>query len=93
MSSIQQLIVQALASGPAEAGFEVYYQPIVRMEDNATMGVEALARWRHPDVGYICTDVIVSTAERLGLMAAVDNFVLPRLRGQPRAYQSVWLAR
>ncbi len=78
MSSVQQLIVQALANGPAEAGFEVHYQPIVRMEDSATMGVEALARWRHPAHGYICTEVIVSTAERLGLMAAVDDFVLGR---------------
>ena len=78
MSSMHELIVQALASGPAEAGFEVHYQPIVRMEDHATMGVEALARWRHSTVGYICTDVIVGVAERLGLMAAVDDFVLAR---------------
>ena len=85
MSSMQQLIVQALASGPAEAGFEVHYQPIVRMEDNATMAVEALARWRHPDVGYVCTDVIVSTAERLGSMATVDNFVLARACEDSRA--------
>jgi EAL domain-containing protein (putative c-di-GMP-specific phosphodiesterase class I) len=78
MSSMHQLIVQALAHGPAEAGFEVHYQPIVRMEDHATMGVEALARWRHSTAGYVCTDVIVSIAERLGLMGAVDDFVLMR---------------
>ena len=35
------------------AGFEVYYQPIVRFADGATVAVEALARWTDPVVGPV----------------------------------------
>jgi len=75
---LPQLLAEALAGDPAEAGFGVFYQPIVRLDDGATVAVEALARWSHPVVGPVDTDVFVTVAERAGLVGALDDFVLDR---------------
>jgi diguanylate cyclase (GGDEF)-like protein len=70
-------LAQALAGGrPGAAGFEVYYQPIVRFTDGATVAVEALARWTDPVAGPVHPDVFVTVAERTGLVGAIDDFVL-----------------
>ena len=70
-------LAQALALGsPGDAGFEVYYQPIVRFTDGATVAVEALARWTDPVAGPVHPDVFVTVAERTGLVGAIDDFVL-----------------
>ncbi|MFI5496121.1 putative bifunctional diguanylate cyclase/phosphodiesterase [Actinoplanes sp. NPDC051859] len=63
---------------PPDFGFEVYYQPIVRFADGAVVAVEALARWTDPVAGPVDPDVFVTVAERTGLVAAIDDFVLDR---------------
>ncbi|MCU1592309.1 MAG: phosphodiesterase [Frankiales bacterium] len=44
---------------------ELHYQPIVRLSDRATVGYEALLRWRHPERGLLTPesflDVIVDS--------------------------------
>jgi diguanylate cyclase len=72
---LNELLV-ALARDPAAAGFEVHYQPIVRLEDAAIVGVEALARWHHPVVGDVEPSTFMAVAERAGLAGVLDNFVL-----------------
>jgi diguanylate cyclase (GGDEF)-like protein len=67
-----------------DGGFEVHYQPVVRMDhgraDQATapVAVEALARWTHPTLGPVPPDVFVAAAERAGIIAELDNLVLDR---------------
>ncbi len=63
---------------PGEAGFEVHYQPIVELTHGTTVAVEALARWTDPVAGPVHPDVFVSVAERVGLVGAIDDFVLDR---------------
>jgi diguanylate cyclase (GGDEF)-like protein len=75
---LPNMLAEALAGDPMRAGFAVAYQPIVRIEDETTVAVEALARWSHPVTGTVGPDVFVPLAERAGLVAAVDNFVLDR---------------
>ncbi|RAK38405.1 diguanylate cyclase (GGDEF)-like protein [Actinoplanes lutulentus] len=77
-ADLPQLLAGALSDGgsPAEAGFQVYYQPIVRLSDSTTVAVEALARWTDPVAGPVHPDVFVTMAERTGLVAAIDDFVL-----------------
>ncbi len=38
---------RALSAGE----FELFFQPVVRLEDSSVLGVEALLRWRHPERG------------------------------------------
>ncbi|WP_433366087.1 putative bifunctional diguanylate cyclase/phosphodiesterase [Actinoplanes sp. CA-142083] len=78
-ADLPHLLAQALLPGgrPAASGFEVYYQPIVRLSDGATVAVEALARWTLPAAGGpVHPDVFVTVAERTGQVAAIDDFVL-----------------
>jgi diguanylate cyclase len=75
---LQELLADVLAGDPAAAGFEVYYQPIVRLADGATVALEALARWQHPVAGCIEPSMFVTAAERGGLMGVLDDFVLDR---------------
>ncbi|WP_317791112.1 putative bifunctional diguanylate cyclase/phosphodiesterase [Actinoplanes sichuanensis] len=78
-ADLPQLLAGALSGGsPAAAGFDVHYQPIVRLSDGATVSVEALARWTDPVAGPVHPDVFVTMAERTGLVAAIDDFVLDR---------------
>jgi predicted signal transduction protein with EAL and GGDEF domain len=79
-ADLPQLLAGALAEGgsPADAGFQVHYQPIVRLADSRTVAVEALARWTDPVAGPVHPDVFVTMAERTGLVAAIDDFVLDR---------------
>ena len=89
-ADLPHLLAQALNGSPAAAGFEVYYQPIVRFADGATVAVEALARWTDPAAGAVDPDVFVTVAERTGLVAAIDDFVLDRACADAAALSSAY---
>ncbi|HKS58975.1 MAG TPA: EAL domain-containing protein [Steroidobacteraceae bacterium] len=73
---LHELLAEVLAGDPAAGGFEVHYQPIVRIASRATVAVEALACWRHPDVGIVEPPQFMAAAERTGLTGVLDDFVL-----------------
>ena len=50
------------------AEFELYYQPQVNIVTGIVTGVEALSRWRHPELGLILPDQFIARVEDLGLM-------------------------
>lgn len=56
--------------------FELWYQPKVALDNYRLSGVEALIRWRHPQKGIISPDVFISTAERVGMINEIGDWVL-----------------
>jgi diguanylate cyclase (GGDEF)-like protein/PAS domain S-box-containing protein len=56
--------------------FFVEYQPLVRLSDGVTIGVEALVRWRHPRFGVLGPDAFISMAEETGLIVPLGRWVL-----------------
>jgi len=56
--------------------FEVWYQPQAHARTGATVGVEALLRWRHPTYGNVPPPEMVALAERTGLLRRLTNIVL-----------------
>jgi len=63
---------QAIADG----GFEVYYQPLLSLQDGTITGCEALLRWRHPERGPISPAEFVPIAEDTGLINQLGEWVL-----------------
>jgi diguanylate cyclase (GGDEF)-like protein/PAS domain S-box-containing protein len=55
---------------------DVFYQPEIALETGIVTGVEALARWRHPEQGFIPPGEFVPLAEESGLIAELDEWVL-----------------
>jgi len=67
---------------------KVLYQPIVRLEDRAIAGFEALARWDHPKLGRLSPAEFITTAEEIGLISDLGLFVLERTARQLAVWQA-----
>lgn len=56
--------------------FEVYYQPQVDINDCYLTGVEALIRWKHPELGFVSPADFVEIAEANGFIDKLGQWVL-----------------
>jgi diguanylate cyclase (GGDEF)-like protein len=65
-----------LRDGLDRGEITVAYQPIVELNTGRTVGVEALARWRHPQRGPIGPDEFIPLAEQTGLIQPLGRHVL-----------------
>lgn len=54
----------------------VYYQPVHDLNDSRLVGVEALVRWQHPERGLVPPGEFIPIAERTGLIADIDAWVM-----------------
>ncbi|MGJ5177481.1 EAL domain-containing protein [Bradyrhizobium oligotrophicum] len=58
--------------------FELYYQPVVKIDSGEKYAMEALVRWRHPSRGLITPDRFIPIAEETGLIRELGLMVLRR---------------
>jgi diguanylate cyclase len=71
-----------------EAGeFEVFYQPIVDLAGERTVGVEALVRWRHPERGLLPPVEFLDLAEEMGMLPRLGGWVLAAACRQAAEWQ------
>lgn len=67
---------QDLRRAVEEKSLDVYFQPLMNLEDLTVHGFEALVRWNHPDRGLIAAVSFVPLAEEAGLQPKIDRMVL-----------------
>ena len=67
---------QALRSGIDRGEFELVYQPKVNASTGRLTSMEALARWRRPEVGNVSPVEFIAAAERTGLISALGTALL-----------------
>jgi diguanylate cyclase (GGDEF)-like protein len=80
--ALEGLGQEDLRRGMDERQFEVYYQPVVALDDSHVIGVEALIRWNHPQLGLLAPNAFLAVVETSGMMTELGGFVLEEACGQ-----------
>jgi diguanylate cyclase (GGDEF)-like protein/PAS domain S-box-containing protein len=65
-----------LRKAAAEKQFELFYQPLIRMDDGSLIGAEALMRWRHPERGILAPGAFFPVLETSLLAASIGDWAL-----------------
>jgi diguanylate cyclase (GGDEF)-like protein len=90
VNSLRRLaLATSLREAIDEGDITVVYQPKTRLTDGLVTGVEALARWQHPEHGFVSPDEFIALAERTSLIQDLTLGVLRRSLVQ----QARWFAQ
>jgi len=63
------------------------YQPIIDMQTSMIIGIEALVRWNHPELGIVMPDEFIPIAEANGFIFELGEWVLRTACFQAKAWQ------
>ncbi|MEH7250663.1 EAL domain-containing protein [Neobacillus niacini] len=83
----RRLLENALRQGINEHQFYLEYQPKVNLSTNELIGMEALVRWNHPDLGIIPPGKFIPLAEETGLIVPLGEWILRESCRQASAWQ------
>ena len=76
----------ALHAAITDGQLVVHYQPKVQIDTGRVVGVEALVRWQHPELGLLGPDKFIPVAEDSGLIAPLGEWVLEESCRQAKAW-------
>ncbi|MES2262522.1 MAG: EAL domain-containing protein [Pseudomonadota bacterium] len=72
--------------------FELEFQAEIDARSGAPVGMEALIRWRHPQLGLLRPERFITVAEECGLMIPIGNWVLQQACRQARRWHDAGYA-
>ncbi len=82
----QLLLENSLRRALERSEFALHYQPQFATADGRLAGVEALIRWRHPELGMVLPGTFIGLAEQNGLIVPIGAWVLQEACRQGRAW-------
>ncbi|MFL5577859.1 MAG: putative bifunctional diguanylate cyclase/phosphodiesterase [Gemmatimonadaceae bacterium] len=86
--AMQQLVLETSLRRAVDNGeFVMHYQPIVSFATGRVAALEALLRWRHPELGLLGPDHFVFLAEATGLIVPIGEWALHDACAQLRRWQ------
>ncbi|MBX3616634.1 EAL domain-containing protein [Nitrosomonas sp.] len=69
-------IEQSLREAIEKQQLSLVFQPQINIESGEIFGVEALSRWLHPQLGQVPPSDFIATAERIGMIKPLTEWVL-----------------
>jgi predicted signal transduction protein with EAL and GGDEF domain len=82
-------LIRGFSGGLARREVRVDFQPVVSLGEGSVIGVEALARWDHPELGLLLPDEFVPVLTTTGQIGELTSFVLDEALAAARR----WLDR
>ncbi|NFV80467.1 EAL domain-containing protein [Magnetospirillum aberrantis] len=86
--ALENALHQALDRGE----FAIHYQPIFDFRTGRVVAVEALLRWRHPEVGMVVPGQFIALADETGLIVSIGRWVLKAACTQVKAWRDAGYA-
>jgi diguanylate cyclase (GGDEF)-like protein/PAS domain S-box-containing protein len=88
-AAVERLELEAdLRRGLERKEFFLCYQPVVRLCDGVTIGMEALLRWNRAGGALVSPDEFIPVAEQTGLIGAIGHWVLREACSQAAAWHA-----
>ncbi|QYK00456.1 EAL domain-containing protein [Shewanella psychrotolerans] len=81
-------LIKDLRNAIGRKEFEIYYQPIIDMENGQVHKAEALIRWNHPERGMVSPGEFIPVAEETGLINDIGNWVFEKAAQQSARWRS-----
>jgi len=86
-------IESGLRSALERNEFVLHYQPQVDLQTGRIVGMEALIRWQHPELGMVPPSRFVGVAEDTGLIVQIGAWVMRTACAQNKAWQDAGLGK
>jgi diguanylate cyclase (GGDEF)-like protein len=84
----RRLIEQALSEPAIDDDIEVVFQPIFKLDNMELHSFEALARWRHAEMGWISPSEFIPITEQICVIESISDALLRRALSAAHAWPS-----
>jgi EAL domain-containing protein (putative c-di-GMP-specific phosphodiesterase class I) len=87
---LPEQISEQLVQQPTLDQLVVHYQPVMRIDTDQIIGIEALVRWEHPERGLLLPEAFLPRAIETGFIESIDVWVRDQAFQQMVTWQSLF---